>query len=181
MLKTIGKVVSTILVVIAVVLAVALVGVRLVGLDVYTVLSGSMEPIYHTGSVIYVQKCNPEDVQVGDPITFVLNEDLVVATHRVVEIDAESQHFITKGDANQAIDGAPVHFNNLIGRPVFSVPYLGYLADFVQNPPGTYLAIAFCALVVMITFLPDLFAKDEGDESDKGGKGSGKHARHARS
>lgn len=180
--------VSTALMAIAIVLAVALVGVRLIGFDVYAVLSGSMEPTYKTGSVIYVQSCEADDVQVGDPITFVLNEDLVVATHRVVSIDEDAGAFTTKGDANSAIDGSPVLFENLLGKPVFTIPYLGYLVAYIQEPPGTYVAIAVCALLVMIAFLPDLFAKDAeegpagGRKGQRAGAGSknmarGKHAR----
>ena len=45
-----------------------------------------MEPTYHVGSLLYVKKIAPEAVQVGDPITFVLDENLTVVTHRVVEI-----------------------------------------------------------------------------------------------
>lgn len=110
--------VTTVLVILVVILALLLVGVRLVGLRPMCVLSGSMEPTYHTGSLIYVKPCAPEDVQVGDAITFVLNEDLDVVTHRVISIDAENEHFYTQGDANDAPDGAPVYFKNLIGRPV---------------------------------------------------------------
>ena len=82
--------ISTAAVVLVVILALLLVGVRLVGLRPMCVLSGSMEPTYHTGSLIYVKPCAPEDVQVGDAITFVLNEDLDVVTHRVISIDAEN-------------------------------------------------------------------------------------------
>ena len=52
--KKIWNVVSTVLVAAVVLLAVLLVGVRLFGLQVYTVLSGSMEPAYPVGSLIYV-------------------------------------------------------------------------------------------------------------------------------
>lgn len=88
--------VTTVLVILVVILALLLVGVRLVGLRPMCVLSGSMEPTYHTGSLIYVKPCAPEDVQVGDAITFVLNEDLDVVTHRVISIDAENEHFYTQ-------------------------------------------------------------------------------------
>lgn len=167
--RRVYHIVTTVIMVVVVALAVALVGVRVVGLDVYTVLSGSMEPTYHTGSVIYVKSCDASEVQVGDPITFVLNEDLVVATHRVIEIDAEQGAFYTKGDANEAADGSPVLYENLIGKPVFSIPYLGYLADYVQSPPGMYVAIAACAVLILLTFLPDLFAKDEEEEASSKG------------
>ena len=154
--KKIWNVISSILVALAVRLAILLVGVRLVVLQPYTVLSGSMEPTYHTGSLIYVKKVKPEEVKVGQPITFVLNEDLVVATHRVVEVDKENQHFYTKGDANENADGAPVHFKNLIGVPVFSIPYLGYVANYIQHTPGLYVAIAAGAVLLLLIFLPEL-------------------------
>lgn len=161
------NVISTVVVVLAVILALLLVGVRLVGLRPMCVLSGSMEPTYHTGSLIYVKPCAPEDVQVGDAITFVLNEDLDVVTHRVISIDAENEHFYTQGDANDAPDGAPVYFKNLIGRPVFTIPYLGYVSHWVSNPPGMYLAIAIAIVLVVLAFLPDMLRKAaEADARD---------------
>lgn len=120
--KKIWNVVSTVLVALVVLLAVALVGVRLVGLNTYVVLSGSMEPTYHTGSLLYVKSVDPQDLRVGDPITFMLNED-TVATHRIIEIlpdeeDSSVLRFRTQGDANDAPDGTPVHYKNVIGKPV---------------------------------------------------------------
>ena len=44
------------------IMAILLVGVRVIGLNVYTVLSGSMEPTYHTGSLIYVKKVDYKDL-----------------------------------------------------------------------------------------------------------------------
>lgn len=164
--KTWG-VISTILVIIVVAATLLLVGTKFIGFQPYAVLSGSMEPTYHVGSLIYVKKVSPSEVQVGDPITFVMNEDLVVATHRVVEIDSVNQYFITKGDANEFIDAAPVHFNNLIGVPKASIPKLGYLANFIQNPPGKYIAIAFAAILLLLAFLPSLFDDDKDNKKKK--------------
>ena len=132
--KRVWNIVSGILIAIMVVLVVMLVGVRLIGYQPYCVLSGSMEPTYHTGSLIYVKKADPQDIKVGDPITFVLDENLTVATHRVIEIDEADRHFYTKGDANEYPDASPVHFNNLIGRPAFTIPYMGYAGQLHTEP-----------------------------------------------
>lgn len=86
-MKKAWNIVSSILVGIVVLLAVFLMGSRLVGYQVFNVISGSMEPEYSVGDLIYVKKVNTKDIKVGMPITFVLNEDLVVATHRVIGID----------------------------------------------------------------------------------------------
>lgn len=164
-LKKIWDVVSSVLVALIVIFAVFLMGSRLVGFQVFNVVSGSMEPTYSVGDLLYVKEVDPDAVKVGDVITFVLNEDLVVATHRVVEIDAENRHFYTKGDANDTADAAPVHFNNLIGVPQFSIPLLGYVSNYIQNPPGTYVAIGGVALLVLAVFLPDLMPKKKTDEN----------------
>lgn len=167
-LRTVWNAVSSVLVALVVLLAVLLVGVRLVGFQVFTVLSGSMEPTYHTGALIYVKEVDPYTIQVGQPITFLLTED-TVATHRVVEIvkdenDPTVIRFRTKGDANEVEDGSLVHYKNVIGVPVFSIPYLGYVADFIQHPPGMYIAIAAGAVLLLLVLLPDLLhgGKDGG-------------------
>ena len=84
-MKKAWSIISSVLVALVVLLAIALVGVRLFGLQVYTVLSGPMEPTYHTGSLIYVKRVDPFTITPGQPITFLLDED-TVATHRVTEV-----------------------------------------------------------------------------------------------
>lgn len=170
-LKTIWNIITTVLVALVVVLAVLLVGVRVVGLTPYVVLSGSMEPTYHTGSLIYVKKVDPFTIEAGTPITFMLDEDNI-ATHRVVEVvpdetDSTVVRFRTKGDANDAEDGSLVHYKNVIGTPVFTIPYLGYVTSYIQNPPGTYVAISAGAILLILMFLPDLFADDSAKEPKK--------------
>lgn len=162
--KKVWDTVTTALVVLVVVFAVFLMGSRLVGLQVFHVVSPSMEPTYSEGDLIYVKAVDPDSVKVGDPITFVLNEDLVVATHRVVAIDSENRQFTTKGDANKTEDAAPVHFNNLIGIPVFAIPLLGYVSAYIQSPPGMYIAIAFGVVLLAAVFLPDLLTKKDKKE-----------------
>jgi len=170
-IKNICNWLSTVLVIVAVILAVLLVGARLVGFQVFTVLSGSMEPNYHVGSLIYVKEVDPFQLESGDVITFMMSED-VVATHRVVgvvedEDDPGVIRFRTKGDANETEDGTLVHYKNVIGSPVFSIPKLGYVATYIQNPPGTYVVIAAGAFLLMLMFLPDIFGDDEEEKKSK--------------
>ena len=170
-MKTVKKIWNTItslLVILVVIGAMLLGGVRILGYQVFTVLSGSMEPVYHTGSLIYVKDVDYRDLGEGDVITFMLNED-TVATHRIVgvvpdEEDPSVVRYRTKGDANDAEDGALVHYKNVIGSPVFTIPYLGYVANYIQNPPGTYIAISGGAVLMLLVFLPDLLGSDEEEK-----------------
>ena len=166
-LKKTWNVVSTALVALVVLCAIFLMGSRLLGYRVFNVISGSMEPKYSVGDLIYVKSVDVNSIQVGDDITFILNEDLVVATHRVVEIDTEKRHFYTKGDANETPDASPVHFNNVIGVPQFSIPKLGYVSDFIQHPPGMYISIAIGAALVLLAFLPDILKKKKPEAKEE--------------
>ena len=157
MRKTIKRIwnwISSILVAAVVLLAVALVGVRIVGLQPYVVLSGSMDPTYPVGSLIYVKSTDYKQLKVGDPITFLVSED-TVATHRIIEVlpdedDPNTIRYFTQGDANDAPDGSSVHYKNIIGKPIFSIPYLGYVSNYIQTPPGKYVAISGCALLMLL-------------------------------
>ena len=174
MSKTVKKIwnwISGVLVGIVVLLAIALVGVRLIGLEPYVVLSGSMEPTYHVGALIYVKSVDYKQLQVGDPITYMISQDTVV-THRIIEVlvdeeDPDTIRYFTQGDANAQPDGTSVHYKNIIGKPVFSIPYLGYVSNYIQNPPGKYVAISGGAILILLVFLPDIFTdEDKKKKSD---------------
>ena len=158
-IKKVWSILSTAFVSLVVITAIFLMGSRVVGYRVFNIVSGSMEPAYSVGDLIYVKEVDPATIVPGDVITFVLNEDLVVATHRVVRVDAEKQRFYTKGDANETEDGTPVHYNNVIGIPQFAIPGLGYVSDFIQHPPGSYITIAAVAILLILTFAPDFMQK----------------------
>ena len=167
-IRKIWNIFTSALVALAVLLALLLVGARLVGLQVFTVLSGSMEPTYHTGSLIYVKKVDATKLSEGTVITFMLDED-TIATHRIVgvvpdEEDPSVIRYRTKGDANANEDGGLVHYKNVVGTPVFSIPKLGYFANYIQHPPGTYVAISAGALILLLMFLPELLGMLTGDE-----------------
>ena len=177
MKKTVN-IITTALLVLVLLVAFALVGVRLFGIAPYTVLSGSMEPTYHVGSLIYVKEVDVADLKVGDPLTYVIEGGTVV-THRIIEIlpdygEDGSPGFKTKGDNNRIEDGTPVHSRNVLGKPIFNIPLMGYAAYFIQNPPGSFLAIGFCIVIVLLTFVPDLVDKlmedPPADEQDANGE-----------
>jgi signal peptidase len=182
MFKKVWNVISILLVCLLVVLAILTVGVRLIGVQPYTVLSGSMSPVYPTGALIYVKPAQAQDVRVGDPITFYLGNGATVATHRVIDIDTEDGCFYTKGDANEAADGEPVYFDHLIGTPVFSIPLLGYFSNFISTPPGVYIAVAAVMAIIMLICLPGLLHKENENNQVKtmGKNGRSKNGRKAK-
>lgn len=137
---------------------------RLAGYETFAVLSGSMEPYYHVGSVVFVDKtAAPEEVKVGDPITFTKTDSLV-ATHRVIEIDNEKREFKTKGDANETEDASPVSFDQLVGKAGVSIPLLGYISIYMKTRKGMFGIAAVFIIIILLQLIPEL-VKPEKKES----------------
>lgn len=165
-MKKLYKVVTSILLAVSLILAALILLPKIFGIETLAVLSGSMEPTYHVGSLLYVSKTEPEKIEVGDSITFKLSEDMVV-THRVVEKNEEEQYFKTKGDANDNVDGGEVKYSNVIEKALFSIPLLGYAAVYVGTKSGRIILITVILAILMLTFLPELLMKDEKDGGAK--------------
>ena len=104
---------------------------------VMTVLSGSMEPTIKTGAVVIVK---PEkEYKIGDIITFrSYGRNKPPITHRIydVKINAGIPVYITKGDANNAPDGREVRKREIVGKMLFSIPYIGYAVEAAKKPVG---------------------------------------------
>lgn len=155
--RVIWNLITSLLVIAVVLLAVALVGVRLIGYTPYAVLSPSMTPKYLPGDLIYVEKTDPGQITEGDVITFVVDENSTVVTHRVDAVDRTEHKFYTKGDANENRDGNPVLYENVLGVVKFSLPKLGYVSSYVASQTGRYVAIICVLVLILMWILPELF------------------------
>jgi len=123
------------------------------GLNTYIVTSGSMEPEIKTGSLILARNSQASDVEVGDVITYKLGDELIA--HRLIEKRADG-FLVTKGDANEITD-APMLPQDVSGKVVFTIPYLGMLTNFVHSLAGFIVLIVLPALLLLGMFLWDIW------------------------
>lgn len=142
------------------VLAITLIGLKLLGFRTFTVMSGSMEPEYPVGALIYVRPVNYESLKVGDVISYVANDEKTVVTHRIVDVEVDKDdssvwRFRTKGDANTVADSKLVHYKNVLGTPIIIIPLIGYFVNSIQQPPGIYITLVVGTLLLAWTFLPE--------------------------
>ena len=124
--------------------------------SLYTIISGSMEPTIHVYDVVVnTAVTNPEDIKVGDVITFIsssyISEGLTV-THRVqdIKIVNGNYEYVTKGDNNPVADGSPAKFDNVIGKVKFKLPQLGRIQFLVASKAGWFLVVLLPAMGVII-------------------------------
>ncbi|WP_435304250.1 signal peptidase I SipW [Rossellomorea marisflavi] len=112
---------------------------QLFGKQLKTVLSGSMEPEFQTGSVIAVEPVqDTEALKKGDVISFVVPDGTMV-THRITDVtkNGDQTLFQTKGDNNKEADTEPVLSQNVVAKYTgFTIPYLGYFVDFAKSNKG---------------------------------------------
>lgn len=117
---------------------------------VLTVLSGSMEPAIKTGSVVVVKPS--QDYKIGDIITFgEMSKTKTPTSHRIHDIKVVDGQpvYITKGDANNAPDQREITGKEIIGKVLFSVPYVGFAVDVAKKPFGFMLIIIVPAVVII--------------------------------
>ena len=163
-LKKTLKIVSNVLVIFVVALAILLHGLQFVGLMPYSVLSGSMQSVYPTGSLLYIRDVNPETLAVGDVITYKMTGG-TLCTHRIIEIiidedNSDIIHFRTKGDENDTADPL-VDANSIVGKAVFCIPLFGYLATYMSVAPRKYIAITVAVSLVLIEIMISLILDDK--------------------
>jgi signal peptidase len=113
------------------------------------VYTGSMEPAIPVGSVVVIKPVDPETLKIRDIICFKLeSESTTTVTHRIFNIT--DQGFITKGDANEDPDQWIVKKENVIGKAILTVPFIGYIGYFVRTPIGFILLILLPASAIII-------------------------------
>ena len=122
---------------------------RFFGITPDIVLSGSMEPSIPTGSICFVdRRADKYEVEVNDIISYKLSNDALIL-HRVIAFDAKG-NYITKGDANDNQDLAPVSPEQFVGKAMFAVPYIGYAVEALQHREAL---IAIATIIAMLIFL----------------------------
>lgn len=145
---TVGGAVSILMAVAAVKVCSTEAFARVTGTRALVATSGSMAPVFDAGDVVVVRKVSPDDVRVGDIVTFESDAPRsILVTHRVVRTETDPEEgtmFMTKGDSNPRIDATPVAPDRLVGRFVFSIPRLGLFG--IRN--GFPFMLLFVAIVL---------------------------------
>ena len=131
---------------------------KVFGYHVLRIVTGSMEPTYGKDSLILVKYRNPEEIEVGDVISFYSNDPTLegaVNTHRVVEIERDGVRitFTTRGDANNADDLYRTDSRAVIGVVIGSSLILGKLSRLVSNP---LIFVPFILLPLVIMMIRSL-------------------------
>ena len=104
---------------------------RLFDIRLHAMSSESMASIIPRGSIVVTRAIPPMSLRPGDIITF-YNEEGISITHRIEEVVSNYMEtgitvYVTKGVDNSNVDENVVRPNQIIGRYVFHIPWVGRL------------------------------------------------------
>ena len=120
------------------------------GMRPLVVLSGSMQPALHVGDVTVMRGITAPDARVGDVVTFQNPDSREPTTHRVRSVrvlKSGRYEFLTKGDANNAVERWTLPASGKLGRIVYRVPVAGHAMLWIRTPMGW---IAFVVLPLLM-------------------------------
>ncbi len=113
------------------------------GYRVFTIATGSMEPVYKINDVILVKETDFESLKVDDDITYLGEvgdfKDKIV-THRIKEINTDEGTIITQGVANENPD-PKVNKKQVFGRVERKLMIFSFLTGLTRNKLGFYFLI----------------------------------------
>ncbi len=139
----------------------------LFGFRMFTVLTGSMEPKYNVGDVLFSKSIAPEDIEVGDAISYLgASGDVAnkVVTHEVVAIETDENGeklFHTKGIAN-IIEDPIVHESQIYGKVIHKSAVLSFISNTIRTPVGLVVLIIIPVFYIIGSeMLTGLLAREE--------------------
>ena len=121
------------------------------GIKIFTVISGSMIPVYDIGDIIIVKDINPEEIKVDDDIVYKGEKGTLrnkTITHRVISIDKNEDgnyKIITKGVANRAQDPA-INQTQIYGKVIGHISIISFILKIITN--GYFLI--FIPVIILI-------------------------------
>ncbi len=143
----------------------------LMGYRVFTIATGSMEPVYDVGDVLLVKESSYESLKVGDDVTYIGEtgdfKDRIV-THRIIAINREDGTLQTKGVANDEADPI-IKKDRLYGKVSHKFVILSFLTKIIRTKVGFYFIVFVPLVLVIFLEIADVVtqAKDDSENDEE--------------
>jgi len=145
-------------------------GVSVGPYSMFSVMTGSMRPTIETGSLIVTKAVPAEDLKAGDILTYSPRNDEVLVTHRIMEVIRDEDggySYVTRGDANEVNDPAPVRYENATGRVVFWINGVGRALNYIATPKGIASIVSAIVLLIAAMYLVGRRNGKKGETNEK--------------
>lgn len=137
--------------------------INIFGYKSYIIKTNSMEPTISINDVVIAKKVEKEKIKTGDVITFLQNGEVI--THRITKID-ENGDYTTKGDNNNIEDTFKITFDNIEGKHILTIPYLGKIVQALDNQI-VFLIITLIVLIFIFITIQNQEKRENRREKKK--------------
>ncbi|KAI9117424.1 hypothetical protein K1719_011590 [Acacia pycnantha] len=128
---------------------------------VIVVISGSMEPGFQRGDILFLQM-SKDPIRAGEVVVYNIDGRDIPIVHRVIEVherqDSGEAYILTKGDNNPGDDRGlynGLHWlqkHHIMGRAIGFLPYVGWVTIIMSEKPVLkYILIGTLGLLVIIS------------------------------
>lgn len=148
---------------VATLFAMAVVPMVVPGWTSTAVSSGSMRPSIWVGDAVVVQEIEDYHNLDYPTVALVEREGEQPLLHRIRSQRADGS-YVTRGDANENEDSTPVRPNQLLGVGRLAVPFVGFVALWVQT--GNLVALVLLASSVTVLALISRWATPREDDDE---------------
>lgn len=140
------------------------------GYRLFSVATGSMVPDYNIDDVLAIKDVNPDELQVGDDITYLGNKQDVngrIVTHRIISIEEKNgkKEYITKG-INNSVEDPTIEANQIYGKVIGKVPIITEINHIVKNQYGFFFLIFLPLVIVVFLEIADTITEMKRDKKD---------------
>ncbi len=112
------------------------------GISFFSVKTDLMENDLYKNNFVIVKEVTDSDLQVGDIIAYEVNNQV-----RINKIVDEKDGYITKSNKNYYPDIEKITINQIVGKEVVSIPFLGILLDILQSKIFSFFVLLFLIFV----------------------------------
>ena len=139
----------------------------------FTVVTGSMDPVYKVGDVVISKEVDSSTIKKGDDVVYLGEKNDFkdkIVTHRVIKIEKKDNeyYFTTKGIANDYSDPV-ISSDQIYGKVVYKPVVLSFLSGILNTKLGFYLLIFVPVAFLIFLEILDYIKRKEG-ELDEGEK-----------
>ena len=125
--------------------------IQFLGIKPFIVMTGSMEPDIKIGDMVIIKKTlSQKEIQVGDVITYSLENEKDTVTHRVINIVNQDGniYYQTKGDNNNSPDSNLVSFDKVLGKKIYNISGVGKKITYIYTETG----IMIICLIILLHY-----------------------------
>lgn len=134
------------------------------------IVSNSMKPQISRGDIVLIQKVDPNTLKERDVILYALDD--IQVFHRIIHVQYKQgvKQFIVKGDNNQFEDPKAVLAEQIIGKHIATIPYLGWPGVLLKQSDNVQIETGGTE-PTFLDKLAEQYFENQQQKTDREGKG----------